>query len=385
MNKGEVKRLGDYIREVDVRNRDLEVTKLLGVSISKEFMPSIANTIGTDMSSYKVVEPRQFAYGPVTSRNGDKVSIALYKDDEKAIVSQAYTIFEVKNKQELLPEYLMMWFRRPEFDRYARFKSHGSAREIFSWEEMCDVELPIPSIEQQQKIVSEYEAITHRIRLNEQIITKLEETAQTLYRKMFVDGIDKENLPEGWRMGIISDFGNVITGKTPSSEAPEDFGNDMPFITPGDFQYYNKFAIGSERKLSTIGYERLKNKILPNGSVIVTCIGSDMGKVVIASEQCVTNQQMNSIVVKEKFYSDYLYYYLSNMKEELKGMALGSSTMPLLNKSDFEKIAIVIPANDSLYDFDKKVSPVNKLLKLHFKEIYKLKELQSLLLARMGR
>ena len=101
MNKGEMKRLGDYIREVDVRNRDLEVTKLLGVSISKEFMPSIANTIGTDMSSYKVVEPRQFAYGPVTSRNGDKVSIALYKDDEKAIVSQAYTIFEVKNKQEL--------------------------------------------------------------------------------------------------------------------------------------------------------------------------------------------------------------------------------------------------------------------------------------------
>lgn len=385
MNKGEVKRLGDYIREVDVRNRDLEVTKLLGVSISKEFMPSIANTIETDMSSYKVVEPRQFAYGPVTSRNGDKVSIALYKDDEKAIVSQAYTIFEVKNKQELLPEYLMMWFRRPEFDRYARFKSHGSAREIFSWEEMCDVELPIPPIEQQQKIVSEYEAITRRIRLNEQIITKLEETAQTLYRKMFVDGIDKENLPEEWRMGIISDFGNVITGKTPSSEAPEDFGNDMPFITPGDFQYYNKFAIGSERKLSTIGYERLKNKILPNGSVIVTCIGSDMGKIVIASEQCVTNQQMNSIVVKEKFYSDYLYYYLSNMKEELKGMALGSSTMPLLNKSDFEKIAIVIPANDSLYDFDKKVSPVNKLLKLHFKEIYKLKELQSLLLARMGR
>ena len=180
------KRLGDYIREVDVRNRDLKVTKLLGVSISKEFMPSIANTIGTDMSSYKVVEPRQFAYGPVTSRNGDKVSIALYKEDESAIISQAYTVFEVKNKQELLPEYLMMWFRRPEFDRYARFKSHGSAREIFSWEEMCDVELPVPPIEQQQKIVSEYETVTHRIHLNEQIIAKLEETAQTLYRKLFI-------------------------------------------------------------------------------------------------------------------------------------------------------------------------------------------------------
>ena len=385
LNEAEYKRLGDYIREVDVRNRNLEVKKLLGVSISKEFMPSIANTIGTDMSSYKIVEPRQFAYGPVTSRNGDKVSIALYKNDEKAIVSQAYTIFEVKNKQELLPEYLMMWFRRPEFDRYARFKSHGSAREIFSWEEMCNVELPVPPIERQQKIVSEYEAIIRRIHLNEQIIAKLEETAQTLYRKMFVDGIDMENLPEGWRMGIISDFGDVITGKTPSSNVPEDFGMDMPFITPGDFQYYNKFAIGSERGLSAIGYRRLSNKILPEGSVIVTCIGSDMGKVAIASERCITNQQMNSIIVKEKFYSDYLYYCLSSMKDKLKGMALGSSTMPLLNKSDFEKIAIVIPAKSSLYAFDTKVSSVNKLLKLHFKEIYKLQELQSLLLAKMGR
>lgn len=204
MNKGEMKRLGDYICEVDVRNRDLEVTKLLGVSISKEFMPSIANTIGTDMSSYKVVKPRQFVYIADTSRRGDKIAIALLQGkNNKAIVSSIYTVFEVKNKQELLPEYLMMWFRRPEFDRYARFKSHGSAREIFSWEEMCDVELPVPPIEQQQKIVSEYEAITHRIRLNEQIITKLEETAQTLYRKMFVDGIDKENLPEGWRMGTL--------------------------------------------------------------------------------------------------------------------------------------------------------------------------------------
>lgn len=255
----------------------------------------------------------------------------------------------------------------------------------YNWEELCDTPIYLPSIEQQQEIVSEYETVTRRIRLNEQIIAKLEETAQALYRKMFVDGIDKKNLPEGWRMGVISDFGDVITGKTPSSNAPEDFGMDMPFITPGDFQYYSKFSIGSERGLSVIGYKRLSNKILPAGSVIVTCIGSDMGKVAIASERCITNQQMNSIIVKENFYSDYLYYYLSSMKEKLKGMAQGSSTMPLLNKSDFEKIAILIPAKSSLYAFDTKVSSVNELLKLKFKEIYKLQELQSLLLAKMER
>ncbi|MGN0235629.1 MAG: restriction endonuclease subunit S, partial [Paludibacteraceae bacterium] len=149
-------RLGDYIREVDVRNKDLKVNTLLGVSISKKFIPSIANTIGTDMSSYKIVAQNQFAYGPVTSRNGEKVSIALYSGKEQAIISQAYSVFEVKDCNALLPEYLMMWFRRPEFDRYARFKSHGSAREIFDWSEMCNVLLPIPSIARQREIVAEY-------------------------------------------------------------------------------------------------------------------------------------------------------------------------------------------------------------------------------------
>ena len=211
------KRLGDYIREVDVRNRDLSVTTLLGVSISKEFIPSIANTIGTDMSTYKIVRKGQFAYGPVTSRNGDKVSIALLANEDTAIISQAYTVFEVKDTNELLPEYLMMWFRRPEFDRYARFHSHGSAREIFDWSEMCDVMLPIPSIELQREIVAEYETLSKRIRLNEQMISTLEATAQTLYRKMFVDGIDKENLPAGWRMGTIADFcKDMKSGGTPS-------------------------------------------------------------------------------------------------------------------------------------------------------------------------
>ena len=385
MSKGELKRLGDYIREVDVRNRDLEVTKLLGLSMTKQFRPSTSNIVGVDLSKYKVVHKNVFAFDTMSVIRVHKVPIALNLTEDPIIISPAYITFECKDSNTLDPNYLMMWFSRNEFDRYADFKSDAAVRGGYNWEELCDTPIYLPSIEQQQEIVSEYETVTRRIRLNEQIIAKLEETAQALYRKMFVDGIDKKNLPEGWRMGVISDFGDVITGKTPSSNAPEDFGMDMPFITPGDFQYYSKFSIGSERGLSVIGYKRLSNKILPAGSVIVTCIGSDMGKVAIASERCITNQQMNSIIVKENFYSDYLYYYLSSMKEKLKGMAQGSSTMPLLNKSDFEKIAILIPAKSSLYAFDTKVSSVNELLKLKFKEIYKLQELQSLLLAKMER
>ena len=207
------KRLGDYIREVNVRNRELKVTKLLGLSVSKEFMPSIANTIGTDMSAYKIVERNQLVYIADTSRRGDKIAIGLLDKYDNAIVSQAYTVFEVIDHEQLLPEYLMMWFRRPEFDRYARFHSHGSAREIFDWEELCDVMLPIPSITRQREIVSEYETLTNRIRLNNQMIQHLEATAQALYRKTFVDNIDKENLPEGWRMGTLGEVATFKYGK----------------------------------------------------------------------------------------------------------------------------------------------------------------------------
>ena len=112
-----------YKRQVDERNKNLAVTKLLGVSISKKFIPSIANIVGTDLSNYKIVRTGQFAYGPVTSRNGEKISIA-YLDEEDCIISSSYTVFEVENKEELDPEYLMLWFSRPEFDRYARSVSY---------------------------------------------------------------------------------------------------------------------------------------------------------------------------------------------------------------------------------------------------------------------
>lgn len=345
LNKAEYKRLGNYIREVDVRNRNLEVTKLLGVSISKEFMPSIANTIGTDMSSYKIVEPRQFAYGPVTSRNGDKVSIALYKNDEKAIVSLAYTIFEVKNKQELLPEYLMMWFRRPEFDRYARFKSHGSAREIFSWEEMCDVELPVPPIEQQQKIVSEYEAVTRRIRLNERIIAKLEETVQALYRKMFVDGIDKENLPEGWRMGTLGEIAEINTDNISAKDEFKEIKYlDSSSVTQNVFDEYQIFHVLQDEIPS-----RAKRKVKHNDIVYSTVrpnlkhygiIKDNIENMIVSTAFAVIRSHCSSIS------NELLYLMLTDDKntEYLQGIAeMSKATYPSITPEDISALEIVIP------------------------------------------
>lgn len=367
LNRADYKRLGDYIREVDVRNRDLKVTKLLGVSISKEFMPSIANTIGTDMSSYKVVEPRQFAYGPVTSRNGDKVSIALYKDDEKAIVSQAYTIFEVKDKQELLPEYLMMWFRRPEFDHYARFKSHGSAREIFSWEEMCDVELPIPPIKQQQKIVSEYEAITRRIRLNEQIITKLEETAQTLYRKMFVDGIDKENLPEGWRMGTLGEIATIKAG----GDKPKVFSN---YSTE---QYEIPVIANGVENMGVVGYT--KHSVIKEPAITISARGT-IGVCFVRRKPYYPIVRLISVIPNDKNFLHNLWFQLSSKQFEGDGSVQNQLTIPVLEREE-----IMIPKHKTLEEFERRMSLISNIIELKTKQNRKLNELQSLLLAKMGR
>lgn len=230
MSNGEMKRLGDYIREVDVRNRDLEVKKLLGLSMTKQFRPSTSNVVGVDLSKYKVVHKNVFAFDTMSVIRVHKVPITLNSTEEPIIISPAYITFECKDSNTLDPNYLMMWFSRNEFDRYADFKSDAAVRGGYNWEELCDTSIYLPPIEQQQKIVSEYEAVTRRIRLNEQIIAKLEETAQALYRKMFVDGVDKENLPEGWRMGTLGEIAEITMGQSPDGESYNMKGMGLFFI-----------------------------------------------------------------------------------------------------------------------------------------------------------
>lgn len=361
------KRLGDYIREVNVRNKDLKVTNLEGVSISKQFIPSIANTIGTDMSTYKVVNPGQFAYGPVTSRNGDKVSIALYKGDRDAIISQAYTVFEVVDSEKMSSEYLMMWFQRPEFDRYARFHSHGSAREIFDWDELCGVYLPLPDIDRQREIVEEYETLSRRIRLNEQMIEKLEATARALYRKMFVDGIDKENLPEGWRKDVfIDDVFDIRYGNTlPSSEIQQE-GKYPVYGANGILGYYEK--------------SNCKN-LVP----LITSRGNGSGSVsrTFHKECYVTN---NSFIVqaKENFHHckfEYSYYLMRTL--DFKSICTGSA-QPQLTNNSIHLLLIDLPDADTINKFCGYTNPIIRKMDLYNYENSKLYELQSLLLAKMG-
>ena len=375
-----LERLGEHIREVNVRNRDLAVTNLLGVSISKVFMPSIANTIGTDMSTYKIVKRGQFAYGPVTSRNGDKVSIALLDSFDDAIISQAYTVFEVKDNDKLLPEYLMMWFQRPEFDRYARFHSHGSAREVFDWSEMCDVRLPVPSIERQREIVAEYQTFTDRINLNQQMIQKLEATAHALYQKTVVTGIDKENLPPGWHLGTIGEFCKEIkSGGTPS-RSHDDYWDrkDYPWLKSGEV--HNNIIIGVEEYISQKGLDNSSAKLIPQGAVTMAMYGATASQVAYLDCETTTNQACCNMICQSKEDTAYLFFHLLASQENIKKLANGGAQENLSQELIAQQPIILVNDSTTKSHF----IPILDHLVILYKENEKLTELQSLLLAKMG-
>ena len=147
-----------------------------------------------------------------------------------------------------------------------------------------------------------------------------------------------------WKEYKISSIGSVITGKTPSKNHPEDWGNEMPFVTPSDFKNYLKKAVFSDRNLSNDGIQKLNNKILPSKSILVTCIGSDMGKVVMNGVEVITNQQINSIIPDSTIIdNDFLYYSLVEMYDILRVYGGDGTAVPIVNKGDFENLEVSLP------------------------------------------
>ncbi len=388
MNKGEMKRLGDYIREVDVRNRDLEVTKLMGINIGKYFMPSVANVIGTDLSNYKIVGKGQFACNLMHVGRDEKIPIALLYTNERIIVSPAYWVFEVSNTTQLLPDYLMLWFRRNEFDRNAWFYTDSDVRGGMSKEALMDMTLPIPPIEQQQKIVAEYEAITRRIRLNEQIIVKLEETAQALYRKMFVDGIDKENLPEGWRMGTLGEIAEINTDNISAKDKFKEIRYlDSSSVTQNVFDEYQIFNVLQDEIPS-----RAKRKVKHN-DIVYSTVRPNLKHYGIIKDNVENVIVSTAFAVIRSCYSpisnELLYLILTDEKntEYLQGIAeMSKATYPSITPEDISALKIAIPIESV------SISNMNQSIKYCFdsvcykhQEKKKLQELQSLLLAKLGR
>ena len=356
----EYKRLGDYIREVDVRNLRLETTNILGLSMTKQFRASTSNIVGVDLSKYKIVRKNVFAFDTMSVIRVHKVPIAINDTDSLIIVSPAYVTFECKNTDELDPKYLMMWFKRKEFDRYADFKSDAAVRGGYDWRELCETLIYIPSIERQREIVAEYETLSKRIRLNEQMISTLEATAQTLYRKMFVDGIDKENLPEGWRMGTLGDLAEINSGKT---------CNDKSDKKDDQYKYPVAGASGIIGFSSTYNFDE---KLMTTGRV---------GTLGVVNRYHAKMYMADNVLIIRSSYYEYCYQLLNSL--DYNDITKGG-VQSLITQTDLKECSVIIPTKEPLELFESESTSLYSFVEIKKQENKKLTELQSLLLAKMG-
>lgn len=400
--KSNYKRLGDYILELKVRNSEEKAEQLLGINIDKFFMPSVANVVGTDLSVYKLVRKNQFACNRMHVGRDYRLPISMSKSDVEFMVSPAYDVFEIKDTKVLNPEFLMMWFSRREFDRNAWFYTDADVRGGLPWKSFCDMQLPIPHPYKQREIVKEYNTIQNRIALNQQLIQKLEETAQAIYKEWFVDfefpdeegkpyksnggeliwneELGKE-IPKGWENITVKDFCiDMKSGGTPSRINPEYWNsNDVPWLKTGEIK--NNIILSTEEYTS---YEGLKNssaKLLPKDTVLMSMYGVNAGEIGILKFEASTNQACCGMICKNQIHSAYLYFHLLHNQEFIASQSIGGA-QENLSKDYVEKIPILKPVDEILEMKGLKIIIDNK--EVLTKQIQKLTELKDLLLSKLA-
>lgn len=381
------KRIGNYIRQVDVRNTDARLGEedLYGLSVYKEFIPTHANLVGVKFNGYKIVAPGQFTYIPDTSRRGDKIAIGLNGFGKDIIVSSVYTVFEIYKPDELNAEYLMMLFRNPEYDRFARYNSWGSAREVFSWEDFCDSELYIPDIEEQQKIVRQYKTITDRIKILGKINNALMGVLDQIYRDTFyeyremisnyIPGNDID-LPDGWSIDEAQKYFEITIGKTPPREVVEYFTEnkeDFKWVSIADMKTDSPYISDSSEKLTDDAMKDCNMKIVPAGSVLLS-FKMTVGRVAIVTEKMTTNEAIAHFRdCKELKY--YTFLYLRNF--DFASLGSTSSISTAVNSKIIKAMPFLMPPNSVIKEFNEKVDAVFDELYCIKKEIDLLTEMKS--------
>ena len=375
--------LGEYIRQVDIRNKEGKKENLLGVSVQKQFIQSIANTVGTDFTKYKIVKKGQFTYIPDTSRRGDKIAIALLEDYEEGLVSNVYTVFEVIDTEKLLPEYLMLWFSRPEFDRYARFKSHGSVREVMDWEEMCKVELPVPDIEKQRKIVKAYKTITDRIALKQKINDNLVATLQIIYKKMF---LESQNT---YITKPLADLCSKIgSGATPKGGKAAYFDKGISLIRSMNvFDYF--FSYPELAHISQIQANALANVEIQQADVLFNITGVSVTRCCVVPDDVLPARVNQHVMIIRPYKGKNMSYYImctlctSENKAKLLGIGQSGSTREAINKQELERFEIPVPSDEELERFGEIATKIYALIFSNTNEIRMLCDMKDTLLTKL--
>lgn len=383
------KRLGDYIREIKIKNIDLKATLLLGINIDKFFMPSVANVVGTDMANYRIVSKNQFACNRMHVGRDYRIPIALSNKEEPFMVSPAYDVFEIVDQTFLLPEYLMMWFSRKEFDRNAWFHTDADVRGGLPWKAFCDLKIPIPSPERQLEIVKEYHVIQNRIKLNNQLITKLEETAQAIYKQWFVDfefpdenGLPyKSNggemveselgeIPKGWRVENLSKLCVCLDNlRRPLSRLERE-------KIPGNYRYFGAMSVIGY--INDFIYDGVYLLISEDGANIVDELGRPALKYVYGKFWL--NNHAHIIQGIEEFSTEFLMLALK--KINVSHLVTGAA-QPKINQQNLMSLNLLKSRKEVLTQFNSLIRPIFKCLRYLEETNFVLNELNSLLLAKM--
>mgnify|MGYP001310689912 FL=1 len=352
--------LGNHIRLIDTRNRESITDRVLGINIDKFFMPSVANVIGTDLSKYKLITKGKFACNPMHVGRDERLPVALYDEEKPAIVSPAYFMFEVIDNSILNEDYLMMWFRRPEFDRICWLHTDGSVRGGITWDDICRLELPIPPIENQLEIVNSYKAITERIALKQKINDNLEAQAEAIYNEMIANNSTNST------MSTLGEISTIKTGKL-NSEAAVTNGI-YPFFTCSQETY----------RTNTFSFDQEAVLLAGNNASAIYPLKIYCGKFDVYQRTYVISSNNRFVSNKQ------LYFVLKQQLNEFKGISSGTTTKFLTMKI-LTPIPVVIAPEDISTSF---INITNKMFETIFqnqREIEHLHELQMIVLGELSR
>lgn len=382
--------LGKHIQLVDYRNSEEVTSTVLGISIDKEFMPSVANVIGTDLSRYKLISKGLFACNPMHVGRDERLPIALYEKDSPAIVSPAYFMFEIIDRDVLNEEYLMMWFRRPEFDRECWFMTDGSVRGGITWDDLCRIKLPVPSYARQCEIVESYRAITDRIALKRAENDNLVAVGTASIQKNVGRGalinlteaeMDSLTFPEDFKIKTVSEFcAETKSGSTPSRTNNEYWENGtISWVKSGEV--HNNITLQTEEYITPLGLSESSTKLLPKDTVLMAMYGVTAGEVGYLAIEATTNQAICGMICRSKAEAAYLYFSLIQSQAAISRLSNGGA-QDNLSKNFIDNIKIVVPLSEFIEKLN--LATIVEQMTLNAKEITLLKELQATVLAQLS-
>lgn len=377
--------LGNYIRLIDIRNKDNVTNKVMGINIDKFFMPSVANVIGTDLSKYKLITKGKFACNPMHVGRDERLPVALYGEDEPALVSPAYFMFEIIDNNVLDENYLMIWFRRAEFDRICWLHTDGSVRGGITWDDICRMEIPVPEIDEQRKIVEAYKIVENRIELKRRINDNLTEQCSVDYNLM-LNGYttESEELPDGWSKGSIGSYCDVKSGFAFKSEWWTTDGYKVIKIAN---IVNNTIDLDSCDCVIAEHAKKANNFYVQSGDILIAMTGATTGKIGIVplcDELIVVNQRVGKFFLGDKpiekvpfLYSTLLY---SKVVCHLQPDGTAGSAQDNLSADNIKDVAIVLPEQIVIDTFNQQHIPHIKTIMSNCAEIRVLNKLAETVL-----